>query len=96
VVIEYPRKGAYALAFETGEIATADGRLLKKLFIPTTPNPTSGFLEFYDADEVIDAGLTVEEAVKMIVSGGLLCPPGYQLICPARETDQSSGLANRE
>jgi uncharacterized membrane protein len=78
VVIEYPRKGIYALAFVTG---TTRGRLqhvaeekLINCFLPTTPNPTSGFYLLVPEDEVKEVDLSVEEAFKLIMSAGLVTP----------------------
>lgn len=76
VQIEYPRKGLYTLAFVTGE-RTANpmngqqGAYLT-LYVPTTPNPTSGFYLSVAADEVHDVALTVEEALKEIISMGMV------------------------
>jgi uncharacterized membrane protein len=67
VQIEYPRKGLYTLAFVTGE----RGRQLT-IYVPTTPNPTSGFYLFVDADEVKNVDLSVEDALKEIISMGIV------------------------
>jgi len=74
VLIEYPRKGVWAVGFATKENKTemAD-KINKKLinvFVPTTPNPTSGFLLMFPADELIYLNMTFEEASKFIVSAG--------------------------
>jgi len=75
VVVDYPRPGLKALAFVTGTMQGRDGRTLYKLFIPTTPNPTSGVLAIAEEDQVVRMALSVEEAVKMVVSAGMLSPP---------------------
>lgn len=67
VQLEYPRKGLYTLAFVTGERDN-----LLKVYVPTTPNPTSGFYLMVDPGEVKDAGLSVEEALKEIISMGIV------------------------
>ena len=74
VLIEYPRKGVYAVGFatkeNTGEIKKKAGKELINVFVPTTPNPTSGFLLMFPIDEVIYLNMTFEEASKFIVSAG--------------------------
>ncbi len=78
VLIEYPRKGVYAVGFATkensGEIKKKTGKELINVFVPTTPNPTSGFLLMFPKDEVIFLDLTFEEASKFIVSAGTTNP----------------------
>jgi uncharacterized membrane protein len=74
VLVEYPRKGTWAVGFATkdnvGEISSKTKRNLVNVFVPTTPNPTSGFLLMFPKDEVIYLDLTFEEASKFIVSAG--------------------------
>jgi uncharacterized membrane protein len=67
VQVEYPRKGLFTLAFVTGE----RGRMLT-IYVPTTPNPTSGFYLMVDADEVREADMTVEDALKEVISLGMV------------------------
>ncbi|MBI5510211.1 MAG: DUF502 domain-containing protein [Deltaproteobacteria bacterium] len=78
VVIEYPRTGCYTLAFVTntkrGEVHERTGKKLVAVFVPTTPNPTSGFLLFVPEDQLIRLHMSVDDAFKMIVSGGVLTP----------------------
>lgn len=74
VWVEFPRPGLLALGFVTGTIQDSDGTRFYKVFIPTTPNPTTGFFELVPSQEAREADLTVEEAIKMIVSGGILSP----------------------
>lgn len=78
-VIEYPRKGAYGLAFLTTEegsvIRGAIGKELHAVFVPTTPNPTSGYLLYLTPDQITELDISVEEAMKIIISGGLYVPP---------------------
>lgn len=79
VLVEYPRRGLWAIAFLTSE---TKGEVLHKLdngrminvFLPTTPNPTSGFLLFVPASDVVDLDMTVEEAVKLVISAGIVTP----------------------
>ena len=74
VLIEYPRKGSWAVGFATkknkSEISKKTGKELINVFVPTTPNPTSGFLLMFPIDEVIYLNMTFEEASKFIVSAG--------------------------
>ena len=74
VLIEFPRPGSLMLGFVTGTFRDPSGNLYYRMFIPTAPNPTSGFMAILHEKEVKPAGINVEEAIKMIVSGGLLCP----------------------
>ena len=74
VLVEYPRKGVWAVGFATkenkGEMAKKTNKNLINVFVPTTPNPTSGFLLMFPIDEVIHLNMTFEEASKFIVSAG--------------------------
>jgi uncharacterized membrane protein len=79
-LIEYPRKGIWAIGFIStaakGEIATKAGPPgeLMSIFLPTTPNPTSGFLLFVPKSDVIELSMTVEDAAKLVISAGLVYP----------------------
>jgi len=74
VLIEYPRKGVWAVGFATkenkGEMAQKTNQKLISVFVPTTPNPTSGFLLMFPVNDVIYLDMTFEEASKFIVSAG--------------------------
>ena len=74
VLIEYPRKGVWAVGFATkenkGEMAQKTGKSLINVFVPTTPNPTSGFLLMFPVEDVIYLNMSFEEASKFIVSAG--------------------------
>ena len=78
VLVEYPRKGSWAVGFATkenfGEMSDKTKKKLINVFVPTTPNPTSGFLLMFPKDEVIYLDLTFEEASKFIVSAGTSNP----------------------
>lgn len=78
VLVEYPRKGLWAVAFVT---ASTEGELKEKLkrdtvnvFLPTTPNPTSGFLLFVPREDMIALDMSVEDAVKLVISAGIVHP----------------------
>jgi len=78
VLIEYPRKGTWAVGFATrdnvGEIKNKTNRELVNVFVPTTPNPTSGFLLMFPKEDVIYLDISFEEASKFIVSAGTSNP----------------------
>ena len=81
VLIEYPKKGSWAVGFATkenkGEISKKINKDLINVFVPTTPNPTSGFLLMFPKDEVIFLDMTFEEASKFIVSAGTSDPADH-------------------
>ncbi len=76
VLFEYPRRGIYSFGFITqktgGEIKDRTGKDLLGIFLPTTPNPTTGYLIFVPQAEVVYLKMTVEEAIKLILSGGAI------------------------
>nr|MBN2278623.1 DUF502 domain-containing protein [candidate division Zixibacteria bacterium] len=78
VMCEYMRKGLYAIGFATARIKFIDSpdgpRKMVGVFVPSTPTPISGVLVFVAEDEIIPINITVEEAVKMLVSGGIVSP----------------------
>jgi uncharacterized membrane protein len=79
VLLEWPRRGVWVIGFVTGptkgEIANRfDGDFLN-IFVPTTPNPTSGFLAFVPARDIIRLDMPVEDGVKLVISGGIVAPP---------------------
>ena len=81
-LIEYPRRGIWAIGFVStqakGEIAGKAGQDgdLMSVFLPTTPNPTSGFLLFFPKEDVIELDMSVEDAAKLVISAGLVYPNG--------------------
>ncbi|MGF1630956.1 MAG: DUF502 domain-containing protein [Kiloniellaceae bacterium] len=79
ILLEYPRKNCWALGFITGPAETGIQELTPQdtvnIFLPTTPNPTSGFLLFLPRKETQPLTMTVEEGIKMVVSGGIVTPP---------------------
>lgn len=79
LLIEYPRKGIWTLAFQTSHvsahIANHVGKEMVSIFVPTTPNPTSGFLIMVPKDEIIEVDMSVDEAFKLIVSLGVVQLP---------------------
>jgi len=78
VLVSFPHPGARALGFVTGTILDPDGRKLYRIFVATTPNPTSGFLILLPEEDVTFTDISVEDGIKMIVSGGMLAPKQYE------------------
>ena len=79
-LIEYPRRGIWAIGFIStaakGEVSkrAGSGEKMQSIFVPTTPNPTSGFLLFFPAEDVIELDMSVEDAAKLVISAGLVYP----------------------
>jgi len=71
VFVEWPRPGVKAVGFVTAEVER-NGERLVVVYVPTMPNPTSGFALFFREEDVVDSGMTVEEALKFVVSGGAI------------------------
>jgi uncharacterized membrane protein len=80
VLVEFPKKGTFALGFVTGsgvgalERGDRFGSGMTSVYVPTAINPTSGFVVFVPEAEMVDAGLSVEEGIKLVVSGGVVAP----------------------
>ena len=79
-LVEYPRRGIWAIGFVStnakGEIATRtpSDEVMLSVFVPTTPNPTSGFLLFFPEHDVVILDMSVEDAAKLVISAGLVYP----------------------
>lgn len=82
VLIEYPRRGIGAIGFVTGptrgEVQDRTDEDLVNIFLPTTPNPTSGFLLFVPRKDLIQLNMTVEEGIKLVISGGIVTPSAQE------------------
>ncbi|HEY9080887.1 DUF502 domain-containing protein [Magnetovibrio sp.] len=82
VLVEYPRRGMWVIAFITGrtqgEVQSLTEQEVINLFVPTTPNPTSGFLIFVPKEDIVPLSMNVEEALKMVISGGIVTPPDHR------------------
>ena len=78
-LIEYPRRGVHVIGFVTGEskgeVQSKTSKDMMNVFVPTTPNPTSGFYILIPEDEVVYLNMSVEDAFKLIISGGIVSPP---------------------
>lgn len=85
VLVPFPTDGIWSIAFLTGEftIETPEGpRKMVSTFMPTTPNPTTGFFLIFPAERALASTLTVEEAVRMVISGGLIAPEPRRIFAP--------------
>ncbi len=95
VLIEYPRKGIWVIGFITsnteGEVQRVTPDDMVNVFLPTTPNPTSGFLLFVPRKDCIVLDMTVEEGVKLVISGGIVSPPDKK--APHGEMEGEEGKA---
>lgn len=74
VFLEHPRKGIWSMGFVTGETEGSDGTIYYNIFLPTTPNPTSGWMLFIPRDDVVPANMNVEEGLKTLISAGSIGP----------------------
>jgi len=86
VLVQYPRQGAWTIAFVTGKPGGEAALHLKgdylSLYVPTTPNPTSGFFLMVPRADVIELSMTVDEALKYVISMGVVAPPATGVIAP--------------
>jgi uncharacterized membrane protein len=78
VLVEFPRKEMWTLGFVTKEMTAANGEKLINILIPTSPTPWSGFFQIVKEKDIIRTQISIEDAVKMIVSGGMNTPPDFQ------------------
>lgn len=78
LLIEYPRKGLWTIAFKTGnyrgEVEQYVGKPIINIYVPTTPNPTSGFFLMLAEEEVTELNMSIDDALKLIISGGIVSP----------------------
>ena len=97
VLIQYPRKGIYSIGFLTATADTSTQDNLRQrcatIFLPTTPNPTSGYLLFVPEEEVIPMSITIEEALKLVISAGSVVPEGPIVKIPSLDIDQVESSA---
>ena len=98
-MIEYPRKGIWAIGFISttakGEIAernSSKGSMVS-VFVPTTPNPTSGFLLFFPKADIVELDMSIEDAAKLVISAGLVYPPTK--ITKSKSSDSNSRVAEK-
>jgi uncharacterized membrane protein len=101
ILVEYPRRGLWAIAFVTGTMTAAAATTPKMLsiFIPTTPNPTSGWYAVVPESDVINLSISIEDAFKVLLSGGIVGPnlasavPPERIIQAAEENRQAAAIA---
>ena len=96
ILVEYPRRGVWAIAFITGttqgEVQNLTEQKTVNIFLPTTPNPTSGFLLFVPKEDVVPLNMSVEEAIKMVISGGIVTPPDNRPLAEQKKSQVSSKI----
>lgn len=96
LLIQYPRKGLWTLAFQSGttrgEAQAKTGSEIINVFIPTTPNPTSGFFIMVPKEDVIELDMSVDDGLKMIISAGVVVPEWDQDWSPELDEDQAKTL----
>jgi uncharacterized membrane protein len=98
ILVEYPRRGMWAIAFVTGTIANSmqpnlPGSMLS-IFIPTTPNPTTGWYAIVPEDDVINLSMSIEDAFKVLISGGIVGPSSFPLPAPPDADSPNSAALN--
>ncbi|HHT9119730.1 MAG TPA: DUF502 domain-containing protein [Candidatus Hypogeohydataceae bacterium YC41] len=74
VLVDFPKTGSKGIGFVTGSIENKEGHTLTNVFVPTSPNPWTGFVLFVTEKEIEDTNLTLEEGIRIVVSGGVLVP----------------------
>lgn len=89
VLLDFPRKGIKSIGFATSTFEAPNGDPLVAVYIPTTPIPTSGYLALVPEDDVISTNLTVDEAMKVVISGGVLTPEKIEGMSEAEETEKA-------
>ncbi len=93
VFVEYPRSGAWTLGFVTGQSKGKDGTVFLHLFLPTTPNPTSGWALFVPEEDIIPSEMSIEQGLKALISGGAVAPAVTNL---HSRTHNKSSLQNSQ
>jgi uncharacterized membrane protein len=99
LLIEYPRKGLWTLAFQSGstrgEAQAKTGNEVVNVFIPTTPNPTSGFFIMVPRKDVIELDMDVDDGLKMIISAGVVVPEWNPEWAPELDEKQAKSLGKQ-
>ena len=100
LLVEYPRKGLWTLAFQSGttrgEAQAKTGTEIVNVFIPTTPNPTSGFFIMVPKEDVIELDMSVDDGLKMIISAGVMVPEWNPNWSPELDEKQAKALGKHE
>jgi uncharacterized membrane protein len=93
IYLEYPRKNIWTLGFVTARTHSQDGVPLYNVFVPTTPNPTSGYMVFIPRSDAVVTSYTIEEGLKLLISGGMVTPP--QLSFTVNKSHQTKGTVSK-
>lgn len=100
LLVEYPRKGLWTLAFQSGttrgEAQARTGKEIVNVFIPTTPNPTSGFFIMVPREDVIELDMSVDDGLKMIISAGVMVPEWNPDWSPELDDQQAKALGKHD
>ena len=94
VFVEFPREGMKTVAFVTNELLDKSGKKLLTIYIPTAPIPTSGYFEIVTEDKVTRTDISVDEAMRMIISSGMIMPEEIDIEGTARGTASGSAAAS--
>lgn len=89
VFVEFPREGMKTIAFITNEIADKSGKKLFTIYIPTAPVPTSGYFEIVTEDKIIRTDMPVDEAMKMVISSGMIAPSELDIEGPPKSKSKA-------
>jgi uncharacterized membrane protein len=91
VMVEFPRRDMWTIAFITGrldsDLPEFAGEEMLNVYVPTTPNPTSGYLVFVPRRDLVFLSMSVEEGIKLVISGGIVAPPQIRARAPAKEPE---------
>ena len=87
VLAEYPSDGRWILGFVTGEIPLPDGETGRCVFVPTSPNPATGWMVIFPESRVVETELTVEDAMRLVISGGIVVPENLGKAYPVKPTN---------
>jgi uncharacterized membrane protein len=86
VLVEFPKAGSYTIGFMTNEFVDGQGKAFVSVFIPTTPNPTSGYMLIVPKEKAIPSALSIEAAIQSVMSGGFALPSRMKAVLPFDET----------
>jgi uncharacterized membrane protein len=99
-LVQWPRKGMWTIGFITGktegEIRELVGEDVVNIYVPTTPNPTSGYLMFIPRRDIVILDMTIEEAIKFVISGGIVAPPDRRKLESAPAPEALEEVAPRQ
>jgi len=87
VIIEYPRAGTWTIGFLTNTVVDENGKLMALVYIPTAPTPNTGWVAIVPTEDVYDTDLPVQEALRLVLSGGIIAPPQIRKITSSQTDD---------